>query len=218
MMRPTFALVVAMIALAAARLEAQDPRLIARLDRETLAQVSVIIDSARAAGLPMEPLVDRALEGAKKGGTPAGIAKALRTRAFELGSARRALFPATDAEIIAGADAVSWKVPETTLTNLRRVRAGADLTVPLGVLADLVGKGVQLDTASAVVIALARSNVRDNDMLRYRQVVESDIRLGSLPAAAAMTRAEGLATSGFDMNPASGNAPGTVRGTTPTKP
>src|SRR6266566_8930020 len=43
----------------------QDPRL-TRLPAEAQAPVGALVDSARAAGLPAEPLVQRALEGATK--------------------------------------------------------------------------------------------------------------------------------------------------------
>ena len=44
----------------------RDPRL-GRLDPDTRAGVSAVVDSARAVGLPTEPLIQRALEGATKG-------------------------------------------------------------------------------------------------------------------------------------------------------
>ena len=52
--------------LIAFQVTAQDPRL-ERLDPETRALVGTVIDSAHGAGLPSEPLVQRALEGATKG-------------------------------------------------------------------------------------------------------------------------------------------------------
>ena len=49
--------------------QAGDPRLSNRLDRDTRVAVDAIIDAARKAGVPTEPLVDRALEGASKRAT-----------------------------------------------------------------------------------------------------------------------------------------------------
>jgi hypothetical protein len=199
---------------AAPSAQAQDSVLASRLDSDTFRQVSAIIDSARAAGLPAEPLLDKAREGALKRAQGSLIVTQVRKRATQLGAARTALFPATDAEILAGADAINWGVPESTLTEIRRARSGAELTVPIGVLADLVGRGVQLDTASAVVIALAKSDMRDNDMIKFRQVVERDIALGSLPAAAAVTRAESAGVNLLDSQSNFGN----VRGATTPRP
>ncbi|MDQ3810146.1 MAG: hypothetical protein M3336_07640, partial [Chloroflexota bacterium] len=55
-----------MLALFVPQVQAQDARLAARLDPATRKAVEVIVDSARAAGLPTEPLIDKALEGASK--------------------------------------------------------------------------------------------------------------------------------------------------------
>ena len=208
MMRKWIAAGLAMLVVAAARADAQDPRLALKLDPETRVAVEALIDSARTAGLPTEPLADRALEYTLKKRTSEQIIAGVRKRAMQLGGAKRALFPATDREILAGADALGWGVPEGTLTQLRRVRSDAELTVPISVLADLVGRGVQLDTASAVVIALTSTNMRDGDMIKFRQTVERDIALGALPAAALATRAE-AAAEGLDLL---SGAPGTNNG------
>src|SRR5688572_2801879 len=202
---------------------AQDPRLARKLDPETLAAVEALIDSARAIGIPTEPLADRALEGARKGASGALIVEQVRKRAAQLGISKLALFPATDREMLAGADALGWGVPQATLTQLRQVRAGSDLTVPVSVLADLVGRGVQLDTASAVVIALVSTNVRDAELIKFRQTVERDIALGALPASSVTTRAEtyGVAdmlNSGTQSANAPPRAPNTASPKPPIKP
>ena len=195
--------------------QAQDPRLARKLDPQILAEVQALIDSARAAGIPTEPLADKAFEGALKGGTGPAIVEKVRKRATVLGASRTALFPATDAEIVAGAAALDWGVPPSTLAQLRRVRAGSDLTVPVSVLADLVSRGVQLDTASAVVIALASTNMRDTDLIKFRQTVERDIALGSLPTAAVTTRAE---VGNFQDMTQAATAPNNGPGRAPTTP
>jgi hypothetical protein len=195
----------ATLVVAASSVHAQDPRLARKLDPQTLATVETLIDSARAVGIPTEPLADKASEGALRKYTGEQIITLVRKRAMQLGAAKAALFPATDREILAGADALAWGVPDATLTRLRQVRAGTDLTIPVGVLADLVGRGVQLDTASAVVIALASSSMRDTDMIKFRQTVERDIALGSVPSAAVATRAAGVAELASDFSsPANG--------------
>jgi hypothetical protein len=197
---------------------AQDPRLARKLDPQILGEVEALIDSARAAGIPTEPLVDRALEMNLKKRTGAQIIAQVRKRAGQLSASKTALFPATDPEILAGADALGWGVPEATLTQLRRVRTGSDLTVPISVLADLVGRGVQLDTASAVVIALVSTNMRDTDLIKFRQTVERDIALGSLPAAAVTTRAEAAGAGDLASAPTNAPANGPGRGQTVPSP
>ncbi|MDQ3696818.1 MAG: hypothetical protein M3373_02165, partial [Gemmatimonadota bacterium] len=85
------ALLSAALPVLAPTLGAQDPRLEARLDARTRAGVVAIVDSARAAALPTEPLVLKALEGASKRAGRERILAAVRTLAVELGAARAAL-------------------------------------------------------------------------------------------------------------------------------
>ena len=80
----------------------QDPRL-ERLDPETRSLVVSVVDSARAAGLPSEPLIQRALEGVTKGAPSPRIVAAVRRLAIDLGTARGALGTrATTPELEAG--------------------------------------------------------------------------------------------------------------------
>ncbi|MGH2830167.1 MAG: hypothetical protein ACRDJM_06765, partial [Actinomycetota bacterium] len=96
---------------------AQEARLERRLDPETRAAVNAIIDSARVAGLPVEPLVDRALEGASKHAAPTRIVAAVRMLAAELATARAALGPSSSpAEVDAAASALRAGVRPADLT------------------------------------------------------------------------------------------------------
>src|SRR5438067_914173 len=80
----------------------QDPRL-TRLPPEAQAPVGARVDSARAAGLPAEPLVQRALEGATKQAPGDLIVAAVQRLAADLGRARDALgSTASPAELSAG--------------------------------------------------------------------------------------------------------------------
>ena len=184
-------LVLALVAAApfAAPLRAQsgDPRL-ARLDPAVQPVITALIDSARAAGLPTEPLVQRALEGTSKRATGDRVVAAVRRLARDLGTARSALGPAASgAEIDAGAAALYAGARPADLTALRARRPRQSLVVPLGVLADLVATGVPADTAAAAVLALAATTA-DDDFIAFRRNVERDIALGAPPAAAAAVR------------------------------
>jgi len=166
---------------------AQDPRL-ERLDPETRSLVVSVVDSVRAVGLPTEPIVQRALEGATKGASGARIVAAVRRLATDLGTARSALGPRTSApELEAGVAALRAGVSPEVLTGLRDARR-PPLTMALAVLADLVASGVPADSASAVVLALAPT-ARDADLVEFRKAVERDISLGAPPGAAAGVRA-----------------------------
>jgi hypothetical protein len=177
-------LAVLLIATAAA---AQDPRL-SRLDPVTRPLVAAVLDSARAAGLPEEPLVERALEGTAKGAPSASIVTALHRLAVDLGRARAALGArATARELEAGAAALRAGASPAVLADLRRVRHEA-LTVPLAVLADLAAAGVPVDSAAAAVLTLA-ATARDAELIDFRRAVERDIALGASSAAAAASDA-----------------------------
>lgn len=166
---------------------AQDPRL-ERLDPETRSLVVSVVDSARAVGLPSEPLIQRALEGATKGAAGPRIAAAVRRLATDLGTARTALGQHTSApELDAGVAALRAGASPEVLTRLRDARR-PPLTMALAVLADLVASGVPADSASAVVLALA-PNARDADLVEFRKAVERDISLGAPPGASAAVRA-----------------------------
>ncbi len=172
--------------------DAQEERLRGRLDGSTHATVSAVIDSARRAGLPVEALVNKALEGASKNAPGPRIASAVLALSRHLLTARGALGAASSAaELIAGADAVQAGARQGDLARLRESRPTASLLVPLGVLTDLVARGVPVETAASVVLALAERGAGDADFLSLRRDVERDIVAGAPPAAAATVRAQG---------------------------
>jgi len=170
-----------------------DPRLEARLDGTTRAAVAAIVDSARAGGLPTEPLVQKALEGASRQAEPARIAQAVRSLAERLGRARDALGArSSEAELVAGAGALYLGVTPATLRRLRAEQRGGTVALPLVVLSDIMERGVPRDTAASVIIALAGARVPDGAYATLRESVARDIRAGAPPAAAASTRAQGI--------------------------
>ena len=176
-----------------ARVAAQgDPRL-ERLDEATRPIVVALIDSARAVGLPVNPLVERALEGAIKGAPGATIATAVRRLAADLGRARDALGSgASPVELDAGAAALRAGAGPDVLTRLRRARGHRPVTMALAVLTDLVARGVPIDTATTAVLTLA-ATARDEDLVDFRRAVERHIAIGAPPAAAASIRVNAAA-------------------------
>ncbi len=174
----------------AAAAQAQDPRLARRLDAQAQAQLAPILDSARAAGLPLEPLVDRALEGASKGASGDRITAAVRKLATDLATARLALGSSNAAELEAGASALRAGVSQDALRQLRASRPHQPLTVPLAVLSDLVARGVPADTASAYVLTITHAS--DEQLVAFQRSVERDIALGAPPLTAAAVRVTGI--------------------------
>jgi hypothetical protein len=173
---------------------AQDPRF-ERLPPESRAPVAQLVDSARAAGISVEPLIQRALEGATKHAAGELIVAAVRHLAVDLGRARDALGGrASPAELGAGATALRAGASPETLTELRR-KDPHPLTVPLAVLTDLIASGVPVDSAAAAVLTLA-AQTRDADLVEFRRAVERDIALGAAPGAAASAAAADMLSPG----------------------
>lgn len=180
------------LALTAMRVDAQDARL-ARLDRQLQAEIGALVDSARLLGIPTEPVVDKALEGAAKRAPNKRILVVVRSRFHDLVAGRSALGNvASEAEIIAAADALHAGASAEVISTLRSQRPMVPLTIPLAVLADLISRGVPADTAAAAVIALATTPATDAEFAVLRDDIESDIAKGAPPAIAALVRTRGL--------------------------
>ena len=190
--------------------QAQEPRLEGRLPEPALQEVTALLDSARRADLPTEPLVDRALEGASKGASGDRIVTAVRRLFTDLDHARAALGPSSaPEEIAAGASALRAGAGADDLRQLRRARPGESITVAVAVVTDLVAVVVPPDTAFAAVLALS-DGADDADYIAFRRNVERDVALGASPVAALGVRldaatAEGLGTQ--DPAPAGARKP-----------
>ncbi|MDQ6885804.1 MAG: hypothetical protein M3068_00780 [Gemmatimonadota bacterium] len=180
-------------ALLPAAVRAQDARIEARLDPRARATVTILIDSARSIGLPVDPLVHKALEGASKHADAPRIASAVRTLARELAASRTALgAQSSDAEIEAGAEALHAGARVAMLTQLRVARRHESLSVPLAVLTDLIARGVPADTAAGAVATLARGGAGDDDFVGLRRNVDRDVGAGMPAAVAAAVRARAM--------------------------
>jgi len=188
----SFALVLALGASTVSAQSGVDPRLAAsRLDGRTRSAVVAIIDSARLANLPVEPLVDKALEGAAKRAPGAQIISAVRTYSDQLREARNALGTmSSDPEVISGAQAIRAGISAQQLGRLRRVRPSLQIATALTVASDLVTREVPLDTAIAVVSALMNASATDDQLLQMRADIEADILNGKPPVVAASSRGQ----------------------------
>ena len=188
-----------------------DPRL-RDFDPTLRARVLAVIDSARDAGLPVEPLVDVALMGRSRGATPDAIVQVVRGRAAKLESARTLLGRAADVEIIAAWGALEAGLAPEKVLELRRRRPDADLTTPLGLLEQMLLKGISKDTAANVMLRLTIAGMDDRSLSELWSTVERDIAIGMLPSASLAARAESLAGLNNFASPTSdrsgtGNAP-----------
>ena len=187
--------VVLAVSLAATTLSAQsvESRLSSRLDARTRTAVVAIIDSARADGLPVEPLIDKANEGGAKNGTTDLILSAVRRYVSQLSQARTALGAmSSDGEIMGGAQAIRAGIPVSQLKRLRQVRENAKIAAALTVVSDMVSREVPIDTAVTVVASLISVAATDEQLLAVRAEIETDILSGRQPALAAASRGSAL--------------------------
>lgn len=177
-------------------LAAQDQRLVVRLPAGMARAVHATIDSATRAGLPADPLVQKALEGWSKGADSGRIVAAVRTLAQSLGGARQALGAAApEADLIAGAAALRAGATPASLTTLRGLRRADPLAVPLSVLADLLTAGVGPERAWSSVREMASRGASDAAFLRLRDELVSPVGERPLPPAAERPPGSPLPTS-----------------------
>jgi hypothetical protein len=170
--------------------------------RETAQQIETMIEAARGSGLPTDPLMDKALEGAAKGVPGDRVVAVLGAYSHRLGRAHELLGrPAETATVVAGADALQRGVGEDALRSLRDTPPGR-APVALVVLGDLVEAGVPAESALEVIRdAMARGQA-DDVLLSLPGAVRRLMRGGQVPEAAADAVRRGLTR---DL-PAPGNA------------
>lgn len=184
-----------LMALAAAGMtwSATDKRVEERVDKRIRAQVAAIVDSLENEGLPTEPLVDYALEGTQKGGSPQVIMNGVRLRARDIRRARQLLGPNASAfEVEAGAKAIRSGIDEAQLQRLRSDKATQRYASALNTMAYLISKGVPADTAANVLINVALASATDADIRALQDEIERDINGGTSPGSAAVARERGL--------------------------
>ncbi len=187
------AMLAALVAVAPASALAQDARLAAALDGETATAVQRVVADAQSRGLPTDPLIVKALEGAVKGAPGPRIVTAVRDLVERLRAANDALAPnATDAEVAAGAAALAANVPAKVLRDVREAQPERSVAVALGVLTQLVSKKVPVDQASRHVISLMKRDADQQSLIALSTNVQADIAAGMDPDAALDLRSKGV--------------------------
>lgn len=167
-----------------------------RIDPATATQVQVQLDSATADGLPIGPLVSKALEGAAKRAPSAGIIGAVRTLRVQMAQARSALGTAASAdEIEAGALALRAGLTGDRLARYRTARPDGSVAFALAVTVDLIARGVPAADA-AEAISRAAGSRQDTDLAVLRDRVLYDIGRGTTPAASLQSRTSALLKAG----------------------
>ena len=202
MMMPRFAhtiaalmLVSAMVAPAALEAQAsQGTPVLAIADARTRQVVEREIARAAQRGLPVRALVAKANEGVTKRATGERIRVAVSTLARRLEQARDLLAPSpSEADVIAGADALAVGVPAPMLRQIRAAYpANQSVAMPLDVLTELVARGVPASNALEQITQLMRRGATASHIAGLGASVQSDVAAGLTPDAALEVRARGV--------------------------
>lgn len=184
-------------------------------DSATTAAVQRVLVDAERQGLPLGPLVLKVREGTAKRASSARLLQALSQLAARLGDARSALPPGrTERELAAAAEALQAGVTPAQLTRIGQRAAQQSLTVPLGVLTQLIAAGVPKARAVTLVEALLARGATIQQLVALGDAVESDIVAGLAAPVAFSLRSNGLLESlpPLGTTAANGSPTGTPRG------
>lgn len=181
-----------------ALLAAQTPAFPSGFDPQTRLVLERIVDSARAAGLPVEPLVAKAAEGKLKQATDPQIVSAVRSLADRFRTIRSELGAALDvAPMTAAATALSVGIPITAIRGMRDAAAGsptssADLAGALITATDLVAQRVSPASAATAVQSLLARRASPDQFARLRTGVGETIASGRSPDQAIRATTESI--------------------------
>jgi hypothetical protein len=163
-------------------------------DARARAAVEREIAQAAAEGLPVRPLIAKAQEGVTKRATGERIRVAVASLATRLEQARELLAPSpSEAELVAGADALALGVPAPMLKQVRAAYpTGQSVAMPLDVLTELVARGVPAKHALEQLTNLMTRGATPTQIASLGASVQSDVAAGLTPDAALEVRARGV--------------------------
>ncbi|MGD2070478.1 MAG: hypothetical protein PVI57_17515 [Gemmatimonadota bacterium] len=172
-------------------------RLGRRLDVLTVEAVRSLVDSARILGLPDEPLVRKALEGASKGASPGAIVVAVRDLLGDLATAGRVLGEDVSPDALQlGAAALEAGAPPETLQRLRDQRELPAFPGALAGVLYLLSRGVGADSSVSIVTSMLEAGLGEAEFASLQRLVEQDRRGGVPSVEAATVRARALIRHG----------------------
>jgi hypothetical protein len=164
-----------------------------RLDPALGVGLQRVLDEAAQDGIPTDPLVLKALEGASKGATPARIVDVVDGLGRRMRSVRAAVGarPPDDA-LVAGAAALLAGAEPAHLRRLAREVEGSSIAARFGALAYLLERGVRPADSMEILGSLVSTGVRSADFIALQRLVEQDLRGGENPTQSARKRAREL--------------------------
>lgn len=176
-------------------------RLAGRVSPEIAALVQQLGTAAAARGLPVDPLIQKAIEGSAKGIPAERVAAAVRLVAMQLDSAAAGLrdggLASESDAIAAGAFAITAGLKRRDIAQLARSGARpSDLTVGLRVAGTLVALGVPPAETVTLVAATLQSGRPTGDLLALPGQLQAAMAKGTPPAQAAAGLARAAAAQG----------------------
>ena len=206
------------VLLAPLEVTAQQPvagRLSGHVDASVIAAVSALADSAAARGLPIDPLVEKAIEGGAKAAPSERIVAAVQAVFARLGRAQQALQAATNQAttpdvIAAGAFALSAGLQDSDVRNVARAcGAHCSPAAALRVAGTLAALGVPPAETVELVRETLRAGGHDRDVVALPVRVEAQMARGATPAqaAAGLARAAAAGAPGHPKSPDQGPNP-----------
>ena len=172
---------------------AQEARILAIRDDATRDFVKQFVEAARLRGTPTEPLVSRALEGVAFRADRKKIEQAMSALEKRLRTSRSLLGArASVEEVAAGADALAADVPARTIQDMKKLAPQRQITVELGVLTELVAKGVSPKKAAEMVRDLMARGATGAQLTELNFAVQQDVALGIKAVAALELRGRGV--------------------------
>jgi hypothetical protein len=186
------ALVLASVSAASAF--AQGPTVLPIADVEARQAVEREIALAEAKGLPVQPLIAKAMEGVAKQATGERIRVAVASLAKRLEQARTLLAPSPSvAELVSGAAALELKVPPAMLKQIRATwPRSQSVVMPLDVLTELVARRVPAKRALEQLTILMVAGATPAQIAGLGASVQSDVASGLAPDAALEVRVRGV--------------------------
>ncbi|MGV3711138.1 MAG: hypothetical protein ACO1Q7_20125 [Gemmatimonas sp.] len=184
-------------------------------DAKVRASVQQTFQTTSDKGLPAELLVRKVREGISKQSDPIRIDAAVKQLAKRLETSQSALAAVRSVdELSAGADALQAGVPESTLRDLRKLWRTKPLTVPLGVLSELVSRDVPVTQATKRVRELMSRGANDSQLAGLSTLVVADVQAGLAPDAAMELRTKGV-MSLLSASTSATAAPGAITSSPP---
>jgi hypothetical protein len=187
------AVVAIALALASRHARAQDSLTFKGADRETRAALVKIVSEASARGLPSDHIVSKVQFALVVHAPPARILETAQAVADRLDAARGAIASDTlSADIAAGEDALSFKIPKDILTRIHAAAPNRPIAVPIGLLTQLVANAVPAEHAGKIVVELMRRGASPMQFANLGNDVNSDVQRGARGAESADIRLRGL--------------------------